>query len=692
MAEGVATVNSPPKEGQLVEHQGTTYTTIKEGLAHILVPPGARTSVDPQAKRQPTEEADQAQNVFYNPIQQFNRDLSVLAIRAFGEDFCERRRQKAEKKIEFNKKRKEKKKHMTETSQALDGEQSTAEKNGQYAGPEAAVDGEKGAVADPQQQESGVLKRKAEDELLEGNETKRAKVHETEDVTTGDDATAKEPTNATEPTNGEQETKKTAAPTIRILDALSATGLRALRYAQEFPFDTAITANDLLPAATESIRMNVEHNRLKDKITPVTSNALAHMYNAAFAGAPHEYGKYDVIDLDPYGTAVPFLEAALLAVIDGGLLCVTCTDAGVWASCGYVEKTFSLYGGISTKGPHSHEAGLRIILHSIATTAAKHSISIEPLLSLSIDFYARVFVRVRKSAADVKMLAGKTMLVHQCDSGCGAWTTQTVARNVIQTGKKDTQFFKHSPAQTTGSIHCPQCNSKTHVAGPMWGGQLHNPFFISRILSYLPDLDPTTYATASRVEGMLTSALDELEVLDSVTDAKQANATGPSALIPALKPETYDPHPFFFVPSALSKVVHCQAPSESAIKGALRHAGYVATRSHTKPGCIKTQAPWDVIWEIMREWIRQKAPVKKTSFKPNTAGWNIIKDHIKTDEEDQSMVDNDGKGERFELLPSSRKVEFDEKLGKDKDPKRLLRYQLNPRANWGPMARAKGPP
>jgi len=556
---------------------------------------------------------------------------------------------------------------------------------------ENVVNGEGQATTDMQGQENGLLKRKAEDDLPEAGETKRPKNHDRENSMTGDGAIATGLADSAEVTDGQPEPRKANTPTVRILDALSATGLRALRYAQEFPFNTAITANDLLPAATESIRMNVEHNRLQDKITPVTSNALAHMYTAAFAGAPHEYAKYDVIDLDPYGTAVPFLEAALLAINDGGLLCVTCTDAGVWASCGYVEKTFSLYGGISTKGPHSHEAGLRIILHSIAMTAAKHSIAIEPLLSMSIDFYARVFVRVRKSAADVKMLAGKTMLVHQCDSGCGAWTTQTIARNLIQTGKKDTQFFKHSPAQTTGNTHCPHCSSKTHVAGPMWGGQLHNPFFISRILSYLPTLDPSTYATTSRVEGMLTSALDELEVLDSVTDAKQDNAGAPSVLIPALKPQTYDPHPFFFNPSALSKVLHCQAPSESAIKGALRHAGYVATRSHTKPGCIKTQAPWDVIWDIMREWVRQKASAKEASFKPNTAGWNIIKDHIKPAEEDQAMVDDDGKGKKINLLPSERKIEFDEKLGKDKDPKRLLRYQLNPRANWGPMARAKGP-
>ena len=35
--------------------------------------------------------------------------------------------------------------------------------------------------------------------------------------------------------------------------------------------------------------------------------------------------RFDVIDLDPYGTACPFLDSAVQAVADGGLLCVTCT-------------------------------------------------------------------------------------------------------------------------------------------------------------------------------------------------------------------------------------------------------------------------------------------------------------------------------------------------------------------------------
>jgi tRNA (guanine26-N2/guanine27-N2)-dimethyltransferase len=35
-------------------------------------------------------------------------------------------------------------------------------------------------------------------------------------------------------------------------------------------------------------------------------------------------------------------------------------------------------------------------------------------------------------------------------------------------------------------------------------------------------------------------------------------------------------------------------------------------------------------------------------------------------------------------------IVFDEALGKEKDAKKLVRYQQNPRENWGPMNRAKG--
>jgi tRNA (guanine26-N2/guanine27-N2)-dimethyltransferase len=91
--------------------------------------------------------------------------------------------------------------------------------------------------------------------------------------------------------------------------------------------------------------------------------------------------------------------------------------------------------------------------------------AIEPLLSLSIDYYIRVFVRVRKSPNDVKLLAGKTMLVYHCDSGCGAWTTQFLARNKAQQNRKGEPFYKHSFAQgPSANEHCEHCGVKTHVS------------------------------------------------------------------------------------------------------------------------------------------------------------------------------------------------------------------------------------
>ncbi|THW73170.1 N2,N2-dimethylguanosine tRNA methyltransferase [Aureobasidium pullulans] len=662
-----ATIESQPAVDQLIEHNGKSYSTVKEGLAYILVPPNARTEQDPKSKKKDDGE-QQAQSVFYNPIQQFNRDLSVLAIKAFGEHMCAIRMQAHEKKVEQSAKKRERKR------QAEDHE-----------AEEKRRKGNDGAAVVPVEQ-NGV---------------------DTEATTTAAAPEASvEVQGSTEAVGDQMDVDLPAAakehkfkPKFRVLDALSASGLRALRYAQEIPFATTVVANDMSPAAVEAIRLNVQHNKLTDKITPSTGNAIGHMYNAAYytpspedSPSAHTQLKYDVIDLDPYGTAAPFLDAAVQALNDGGLLCVTCTDAGVFASCGYVEKTYSLYGGTPLKGPHSHEAGLRLILNSIAKAAAVQGIAIEPLLSLSIDFYARVWVRVRKSPADVKFLAGKTMLVHQCDTGCGSFQIQPLARHTAQ---KNYTNYKHTASLSTGESRCPHCGFKTHVAGPMWAGPLHNPYFIRRILDMLPDLDKSTYGTTTRIEGMLTSALDELDTLENSLQTFKGETEAP--FIPSIPGHVTDPHPFFFIPSYLCKVLHCQSPSEAAIKGALRHAGFIATRSHTKPGTIKTNASYEAIWEIIREWSRQKAPVKEGKVGETQAGYKILQKMRKVDEAEEKK-DGEDNGEKSEDEPATQppadifkfKIKFDERLGKDQHSKKLMRYQTNPRANWGPMSRAKG--
>jgi len=179
-------------------------------------------------------------------------------------------------------------------------------------------------------------------------------------------------------------------------------------------------------------------------------------------------------------------------------------------------------------------------------------------------------------------------------------------------------------------------------------------------------------------------------------------------------PEQVDQQAFFFIPSSLAEVLHSQAPSEAAIKGALRHAGYRATRSHCKPGSVKTEAPFSAIWEIMREWVRQKAPVKEGKVKEGMPGWKIMQaaravpppgqNGSKTtdespngDAETPEIVTEHAattNGETAESVKAQDikklKVVFDEALGRDKpQKKKLVRYQVNPRENWGPMSRAR---
>lgn len=666
-------IAAAPAADQHISHEGKEYSTVKEGLAYILVPASG-----PKVPQKTPNGNDPTQQVFYNPIQQFNRDLSVLAIKAYGEEVIEAKRKKVEiLRARFREKNKVKKKRKREAEVP---DTSACRADGRPEEP-PPVDVTENTVP---QQDSAEKTDGTTDTVIPMNddvvmEDSSATLHQT--TQNGTDAHGSAA--AAEPQAKQAETAPLKVP-FTILDALSATGLRALRYVQEIPFTTSVTANDLLPEATKTIKLNIKHNKLEDKITAITGNALVHMYGLVAEDVKDGRSKkYDVIDLDPYGTAAPFLDAAIQAVRDdGGLLCVTCTDAGVWASNGYPEKSFSLYGGVTMKGPASHEAGIRLILHSIATTAAKHGIAIEPLLSLSIDFYARVFVRVYKSPSDVKFLAGKTMMVYNCDTGCGAWTTQMVSRNKLSKNKNGEPQWKHVYSQgPTGSEKCKHCGFRTHISGPMYGGPIHSPDFIKRILATLPEVSKDTYRTTSRIEGMLTLALEEcLPDLDADLSPTAQSKTGKP------DPAAIDPTPFFFIPSSLAKVVHCITPVENEFKGALRHLGYRVTRSHAKPGSIKTDAPWEVIWEVTREWVKQKAPIKEGAIRKTTAGWTImglIDKHNPEASVQAPLPEPSPKAEKIEVV-------FDAKLGAEKGNKKLVRYQANPRENWGPMARASG--
>ncbi|KAH3681345.1 hypothetical protein WICPIJ_007698 [Wickerhamomyces pijperi] len=439
----------------------------------------------------------------------------------------------------------------------------------------------------------------------------------------------------------EIETNIEIKPYISILEALSATGLRAVRYAKEIPLVKTIVANDFSKDAVKSINRNIEYNQVSDIITSNEGDANAFMYQSKSQGR-----LFNVIDLDPYGTATPFIDAAIQNLQEDGLLLVTCTDLAVLAGGGYPEKCFALYGG-STLINHeaSHEAALRLVLGQISNTAARYKKTIEPLLCLSIDFYVRLFIKVKTSPIEVKKLASKTSLQYLC-SGCGSLQDQPLGK--VTTRDNGSEKFGLAQGSPRVASNCHYCGFVHHVAGPMYNGPLHNHEFVDKILDInKTQLDDETYKTKKRIEGMLTLARNEL------------------------------PTQFYFKPERIASILKCQVPPLKVVIAGLGNLGYEASLTHAVPSAIKTDADWDTIWALFKEYIRTKAPNDINKLNQNTAGYKIlVNEDIKITQKNK----DEPKEATFEPNALSKKVENLRKL-------KITRYQDNPTKNWGPKGK-----
>ncbi|EJD53010.1 N2,N2-dimethylguanosine tRNA methyltransferase [Auricularia subglabra TFB-10046 SS5] len=433
-----------------------------------------------------------------------------------------------------------------------------------------------------------------------------------------------------------------------ILEALSATGLRSIRYGKEIPGIRYILANDLSPAATAAMRRNVDINGLgphpdesepvpegveadvhrQGKVRVTESDAVSLMYSLRTDKT------VDCIDLDPYGTASPFIDGAVQCVNDGGLLCVTCTDMAVLASNNYPEKCYANYGGIPAKAEYCHEASLRLLLHALSTSAARYGRFIKPLLSLSIDFYIRVFVRVQTSPLEVKNLFSKTAVYYVC-SGCQAFYEQPLGRvseKVHESSGNVNLIYRTQPGPPTGG-NCEHCGFTLHVAGPMWSGPLHDREFVGKVFEHTRE-NQAKFGTAPRMMGMLTLAREELT------------------------------NPFYFTPSRVASYFQCESPSYETVASALLNAGHAVTRSHALAGSFKTNAPISAIHDIFRGYIKTH-PVKMEKIKPGSPAAAL-----------------NAKEAKFEA-----DFKHNPKAKTQTSSVKIVRYQHNPTPNWGPGMR-----
>ncbi|NXM41970.1 TRM1 dimethyltransferase, partial [Gymnorhina tibicen] len=361
---------------------------------------------------------------------------------------------------------------------------------------------------------------------------------------------------------------------LRVLEALAASGLRSIRFAREVPGLGAIVASDCSPRAAALMARNVARNCVGDLVTPRLADARMLMYQSKAERAP-----FDVIDLDPYGSPAPFLDAAVQAVSEGGLLCVTCTDMAVMAG-NSAETCYSKYGAVSLKGKFCHEMALRIILHSLDLRANCYQRFVVPLLSVSADFYVRVFVRVFTGQAKVKASARPS----------GGPQDPLGGRDHMSPYSR----FKYSTA--TGppvGPTCEFCHQRHQVGGPVWAEPLHDPAFVEGVLAAL-ERSPGRFATEPRLRGMLSVIAEELSDV-----------------------------PLYYTLDGLSSTIRSNTPSLLQLRSALLHAGFRVSLSHACRNAVKTDAPPAALWDIMRCWAKLH-PVKRERLLDSSPAARIL--------------------------------------------------------------------
>ena len=204
-----------------------------------------------------------------------------------------------------------------------------------------------------------------------------------------------------------------------LLDGLAASGIRGIRLAIEADFNVEFCDTSAL--ATETIATNLNLNGIKSKIhnLPVEELLLKK--------------KYDGIDIDPFGTPAPYIEAALNGLNDNGILGISATDTAVL--CGAKPSIcLKRYSAMSMKRVAAKEIGIRILLARIHNLASSMGKGIEPLLCYSEGHHLRAFVKVTtKNEVSLKWISPKMEIINEeVDGAAGPlWTERIIQTKMI---------------------------------------------------------------------------------------------------------------------------------------------------------------------------------------------------------------------------------------------------------------------
>jgi len=265
-------------------------------------------------------------------------------------------------------------------------------------------------------------------------------------------------------------------------------------------------------------------------------------------GAP--YRRFDVVDVDPFGSPVPYLDSAIRALHNNGLLAVTATDLA--PLCGVHSKAcIRKYGGKPLRTEYCHELAVRLLAGCIATLAAKYDIGIRVVFSHCTDHYIRVYAEIgygaKKADASVKNLG----YVLHCFNCLHRETTKA-------------PFAKHIEK-------CPECGSKMDYAGPLWLERILDRPFCELMAK---ESTRTAFRNSGKIAKLLSLAKAEAEA-----------------------PATY------YVLDRISGRLALPVPSVDALLQTLRHSGFQAFPTHFSSRGIRTDAPALTVQKLLQKLV-----------------------------------------------------------------------------------------
>ncbi len=252
------------------------------------------------------------------------------------------------------------------------------------------------------------------------------------------------------------------------LDATAASGIRGVRAAAD-GWDASLC--DVDDDAVALCEQNLAANDLTGEVHH--ENANVRMHSEA----------YDVVDLDPFGTPIPFADAAIQGTKH--LLCVTATDTA--PLCGaHFESGVRSYGAVPRNTEFHPEMGMRVLLSAMVRTAARYDIAARPILSHATSHYVRTYLEFDHGAKVANDCIDELGYVHHCQH-C-LWRTH------------EDGLIADAPSA------CPNCGEHLQSAGPLWLGRTCEPEFAAAVSDHVTD----DLGTAEKAQTLLATLGAEL--------------------------------------------------------------------------------------------------------------------------------------------------------------------------------------